>query len=91
LKAEYFKLLSPEEREYVESVSHPLVARERLLARVLERTTLARHGWPVRRLAHVLIIFCPTELLLLPLVRALQAQWFTVSVARRLWNCFSAA
>lgn len=44
LKAEYLNLLSQEEREFVLSVSHPAVARERLLARVLVRTTLARCG-----------------------------------------------
>jgi hypothetical protein len=44
LKAEYLHMLTEREREYVESVSQPAVARERLLARVLERTTLARCG-----------------------------------------------
>eukprot|EP00884_Botryococcus_braunii_P018467 jgi/Botrbrau1/5303/Bobra.0391s0020.2 len=48
LKAEYLNILTEREREYVKSVSQPAVARERLLARVLERTTLARYcGGPV--------------------------------------------
>lgn len=42
LSARYMDLLSPEERAYVEAAVHPQVAKERLLARVLTRMTLAR-------------------------------------------------
>ncbi len=42
LAAQYLGMLSLEERTYVEAAQQPQVARERLLARVLTRMTLAR-------------------------------------------------